>query len=77
VGHGLGWEVGRRPRSVFGELSGPRVFGHPGGRSTVGWCDPDSGVACAILCNGTPAFDDAERRLCMLSDAVIRAIDAV
>ncbi|HZS13352.1 MAG TPA: serine hydrolase domain-containing protein [Candidatus Dormibacteraeota bacterium] len=73
---GRGVEVGRRPGGCTGDLAGPRVFGHPGIRSTVGWHDPDTGVSCAILCNGTPGPEEGERRLSAISDAVITATRA-
>ncbi len=70
---GRGLEVGRRAGGCTGDLAGPRVFGHPGIRSTVGWHDPDTGISCAILCNGTPSQDLGQQRLCAISDAVIAA----
>lgn len=76
VASGYGLEVGVPVAvgQVFGELAGPRTFGHPGGRSTVGWCDSDTGVVAVILCNGMPDADEGQRRLCLLSDAVHRAV---
>ena len=73
---GRGVEVGRRAGGCTGDLAGSRVFGHPGVRSTVGWHDPDTGVSCAILCNGAPGPEEGQRRLCAISDAVITAMRA-
>ena len=73
-GYGVVVGIGEASTSVFGELAGPRTFGHPGVRSTVGWCDPDTGVAAAILCNGFAPGPDGQRRLSILSDAVHRTI---
>lgn len=76
VASGYGLEVGvpTGPGQVFGELAGPRTFGHPGGRSIVGWCDPDTGLVAAVLCNGLPDADEGQRRLCLLSDAIHRTV---
>lgn len=73
---GLGFEVGTPAcgSSVFGELAGPRTFGHPGLRSTVAWSDPDTDLVCVILANGAREQSDGERRLSMLSDAVHRSV---
>ena len=73
---GLGFEVGTPASgpSVFGELAGPRTFGHPGLRSTVAWRDPDADLVCVILANGAREPLDGERRLSMLSDAVHRCV---
>lgn len=73
-GYGLAVGDVEGATSVFGELAGPRTFGHPGMRSTVGWCDPDSGTVCAILCNGSPSLPEGQRRLSILSDAVHRGV---
>ncbi len=76
VASGYGLEVGvpAATGQVFGELAGPRTFGHPGARSTVGWCDPDSGLVAVILCNGLPDPDEGQRRLCLLSDVIHRTV---
>ena len=73
---GLGFEVGIPPSgaSVFGELAGPRTFGHPGLRSTVAWCDPDTDLVCVILANGARPADEGQRRLSVISDAIHRAV---
>lgn len=75
-GRGLGFDVGTPAvgTSVVGELAGPRTFGHPGMRSTVGWCDPDTDLVVVILCNGTPEQPEGQRRLSLLSDAVHRSV---
>lgn len=76
VASGYGLEVGvpTGAGQVFGELAGPRTFGHPGGRSTVGWCDPDTGLVGVVLCNGLPDPAEGQRRLCLLSDAIHRTV---
>ncbi len=45
--YGLGFLVGGYP-----PLDMPGAFGHFGQQSTVGWCDPERGIAAAYLTNG-------------------------
>lgn len=73
---GYGFELGGgvAGASSLGDLAGPRVFGHPGMRSTVGWGDAERGLAVAILCNGAPGTAEGQRRLALLSDAFHRAV---
>lgn len=75
--HGYGFELGSASGSAdtspLGDLAGPRVFGHPGMRSTVGWADADRGLAVAILRNGALPPAEGQRRLAMLSDGFHRA----
>lgn len=68
---GLGFEVGS---ASLGELAGPRTFGHPGGRTSVGWCDPDTGLVGVILANGAPEESEGERILRLISDAMHRCV---
>lgn len=36
----------------YGPHAGPRTFGHSGARSSVAFCDPDSGLVVALAVNG-------------------------
>jgi CubicO group peptidase (beta-lactamase class C family) len=38
----------------FGKYCSPRTVGHGGYQSSVGFCDPEYGLACAIVFNGCP-----------------------
>ncbi|OQX69358.1 MAG: hypothetical protein B6A08_05605 [Sorangiineae bacterium NIC37A_2] len=50
-GLGMGLMFASGPDSQAGQLRGPRVFGHLGFTGTSLWCDPDRGVATALLTN--------------------------
>lgn len=55
---GLGWRLGWPGRSDnFGDLVGPRVFGHWGATGTVLWMDPDTS-ALFVLLTTCPQGDD-------------------
>lgn len=68
---GLGFEVGSPQRlGVFGDVSSPRTYGHPGGRALVAWCDPDAELVAVVLGNGAPNPELGERRLGEISRAI-------
>ncbi len=47
---GLGWRLNWPGTSVnFGDLLGPRAFGHWGSTGTVCWLDPDTETFCILL----------------------------
>ncbi len=46
------------------------TFGHGGAGTSVGWADPDSGLAVAIITNGFRANESNDARLAALSQAV-------
>ncbi|SFB85266.1 CubicO group peptidase, beta-lactamase class C family [Halobiforma haloterrestris] len=48
----LGVWKGDTPADPFGSLTPPRVFGHAGLGSSVGWADPETNVAFAYVTNG-------------------------
>ena len=47
-----------------------RTFGHGGAGTSVGWADPDSGLAMAYITNGFRADSSNLRRLAAISQAV-------
>jgi CubicO group peptidase (beta-lactamase class C family) len=47
---GLGWRLNWPAHSAnFGDLLGPRTFGHWGATGTVCWLDPDAQTFCILL----------------------------
>jgi CubicO group peptidase (beta-lactamase class C family) len=54
----------------YGHHASARTFGHSGYRSSTGFADPESGLAVALVFNGTPANDAHERRIRAVVDAV-------
>jgi CubicO group peptidase (beta-lactamase class C family) len=49
LGYWLGGEPPNGTTAVFGP--NPHTFGHPGAGGSIGWADPDAGLAVAILHN--------------------------
>jgi len=47
----------------YGPHAGPRTFGHSGAQSSVGFCDPDAGLAAAIVLNGLPGERAHRKRI--------------
>jgi CubicO group peptidase (beta-lactamase class C family) len=58
----------------IGSRCSPRVFGHSGAMSSVGFGDPESGLACVIITNGLIPLDQNGVRLSAVADAVNDAI---
>ena len=48
----------------------PRTFGHSGAGTSVGWADPDLGLAVAYITNGFRAEQSNNQRLSAVSQAV-------
>jgi len=70
---GLGWRLNWPGRSAhFGDLLGPRAYGHWGATGTLCWLDPDRD-AFLILLTTEPAGDEG-RYLARFSNAVAAAI---
>jgi CubicO group peptidase (beta-lactamase class C family) len=80
--HELDWGLGvildskrHGPETVpygYGRLCSPRTFGHSGYRSSVGFADPEHGLAAALVWNGTPSNEAHERRVRAVLDALYR-----
>ena len=49
--HRLGWDARGEGAPSSGSRMGPRTFGHLGFTGTSLWCDPDAGVAIALVTN--------------------------
>jgi CubicO group peptidase (beta-lactamase class C family) len=52
------------------EHVGPRTFGHAGAGTSVGWADPDLGLAVAYITNGFRSAETNVPRLAAISRAV-------
>jgi len=52
---GLGWLLGGRNTSSFGDLESDRAYGHLGATGTVAWFDPVSDVTCVVFTNDPDA----------------------
>ena len=69
---GLGWRLDWPAHSSnFGDLLGPRAYGHWGATGTLLWIDPDAGTFAMILT--TLPQDHSGKYLCRLSNAVVAA----
>jgi CubicO group peptidase (beta-lactamase class C family) len=70
---GLGWRLNWPGHSTnFGDLLGPRSFGHWGSTGTLCWIDPDSEAFAVILT--TQPQDPDGRFLARMSNAISSAI---
>ena len=45
---GLGWRRNQAEKH-FGSSNGSELYGHHGATGAMMWCDPTSGVSCAVL----------------------------
>jgi CubicO group peptidase (beta-lactamase class C family) len=71
---GLGWRLGWTGRSDnYGDIVGPRVFGHWGATGTVLWMEPDTDAFFVLLTNG-PQGDEG-RYLARASNAFVGCLD--
>jgi CubicO group peptidase (beta-lactamase class C family) len=69
----LGFHLGGNRVDLFGYDTNPHAFGHGGHGSSVGWADPDLGLAVAIITNGLRGAAGHALRAAALSDAVGKA----
>lgn len=70
---GLGWQLNHAGTDdSWGDILGPRVFGHTGATGTMVWMDPDTQVFCVLLTNAIRAR--APWRLKMLSNAIAASV---
>ncbi|HZT79794.1 MAG TPA: serine hydrolase domain-containing protein [Gemmataceae bacterium] len=70
---GLGWKLQWPAHSAnFGDLLGPRAYGHWGATGTLCWIDPDADAFC-ILFTTQPQGDEG-RFLARVSNAVAAAL---
>ncbi len=70
---GLGWRLNWPGTSVnFGDLLGPRTFGHWGSTGTVCWLDPDTDTFCILLT--TQPQEPEGRHLARICNIVASAV---
>ncbi|HWA99519.1 MAG TPA: serine hydrolase domain-containing protein [Pirellulales bacterium] len=70
---GLGWRLNHPATDdSWGDLLGPRVFGHTGATGTLVWMDPDTQVFCILLTSAIRATQPW--RLVSLSNTVAAAM---
>jgi CubicO group peptidase (beta-lactamase class C family) len=70
---GLGWRLNWPGEpSSFGDLLGPRSFGHWGATGTLCWLDPEAGAFCILFT--TQPLDGENRALVRLSNVVAGAL---
>jgi len=69
----LGFHLGGHRVDLFGYDTSPRAFGHGGHGSSVGWADPELGLAVAIITNGMRGPADHALRAAALSAAIRKA----
>jgi CubicO group peptidase (beta-lactamase class C family) len=69
----LGFHLGGHRVDLFGYDTSPRAFGHAGHGSSVGWADPDLGLAVAIITNGIRSPAGHALRTAALSGAIQKA----
>jgi CubicO group peptidase (beta-lactamase class C family) len=72
VRRALGLALGDQRMGTSGEMGivGNRSFGHGGAGTSVGWADPDCGLAVAYITNGFRANQTNNPRLAAISQAV-------
>ncbi|HKI34078.1 MAG TPA: serine hydrolase domain-containing protein [Gemmataceae bacterium] len=70
---GLGWKL-QWPSGTenFGDLPGPRAYGHWGATGTLCWIDPDREAFCLLLT--TEPHENSHRSLRHVSNAVAAAV---
>ena len=61
------------PRTGDPERLDPRTFGHAGSGTSVGWANPDTGLAVAYITNGFRAEISNTPRLAAISQAITDA----
>jgi CubicO group peptidase (beta-lactamase class C family) len=70
---GLGWRLNWPGHSAnFGDLLGPRTYGHWGATGTVCWLDPDAGAYCILFT--TQPQEPEGRFLARVCNAVAAAL---
>ena len=73
-GWGFGWRMNWPAHSAsFGDLLGPRAYGHWGATGTLFWIDPDRYASAAIL-STLPLDKQSGPALTKLSNAIVAAI---
>jgi CubicO group peptidase (beta-lactamase class C family) len=68
--YALGFERAGLPTDKYGVLPPRRVFGHGGFGSSVGWADPETGLAMAYVTNGIREEAEHRERTNTMAEAV-------
>lgn len=72
---GLGWRLNHAGMpDTFGDLVGPRTYGHLGATGTMAWIDPDAQAFCLIFT--TAPLEQSHGKLVQLSNIVAAAIES-
>ncbi|MFN8102936.1 MAG: serine hydrolase domain-containing protein [Acidimicrobiia bacterium] len=73
-GADIPWSLGFVPASLdFGPHASHRAVGHAGHASSVGYCDPEHGLAVAMVTNGLAGFERAAARMTAVNSAIYAA----
>ncbi|MBX7159451.1 MAG: beta-lactamase family protein [Acidimicrobiia bacterium] len=68
------WSLGFAPASQeFGPHASHRAVGHAGHASSIGYCDPEHGLAVVVVTNGLAGFERASQRMVALNTAIYSA----
>lgn len=70
---GRGFLLGAATPSIYGYWGTSKVFGHAGAFCTLGWADPERGLAVAIVTNGNRGPYDSLFRFAPLGTLLRRA----
>ena len=68
--YGLGVFLAGHPTDKYGTFAPDHVFGHGGLGSSLGWADPESGIAAAYVTNGIRDEFEHGSRTTQIADAV-------
>ena len=67
----INWGLGLAVDSyIMGRHCSPRTFGHGGAQSSAAFCDPEQGVAVAVVCNGMPGGNRHAVRMDAIASAI-------
>lgn len=72
--YAMGFERAGTPWDAYGTLSPPETFGHGGLGSSIGWADPEAGLAMAYVTNGIRDPVEHGQRANGMADAVRTAL---
>lgn len=73
-GANIPWSLGFVPASLdFGPHASHRAVGHAGHASSIGYCDPEHGLAVAVVTNGLAGFERAALRMTAVNGAIYSA----
>lgn len=74
----INWGLGLAIDSyIMGRHCSPRTFGHGGAQSSAAYCDPEHGVAAAVVCNGMPGGERHAARMDAIASAIYEDLGLV